>query len=209
MITCDSDLNRSPIMTSTAISAAAVPLMTVEQFLDWPGDGHVGKQELVDGVVRAMAPSATLGTIQANLARLIGNHLVGAGSPCRVVTEAPIVPRFKPHLNARAPDLAVNCAPPSRSRTLQSPILIIEVLSPSNVDETWETIRAVATLPTVTEVLVVSSTEVMVEVFTKDAVAGWPAEGVAFASLADAVPLASIELTMQLADVYGGTILAA
>jgi Uma2 family endonuclease len=196
------------MMTSTA-TRRTLPLMTVEQFLDWPGDGHVGKLELVDGVVRAMAPpSEAHGTIQANLARLIGNHLIAAGSRCRVVTEAPIVPRFKPNQNARLPDLTVNCAPPSNSKTLERPILIVEILSPSNIDETWESIRAVATLPTVTEVLVVSSTEVMVEVFTQDPVSGWPAEGVAFGQLADAANLASIDLTLPLAGIYAGTVLA-
>jgi Uma2 family endonuclease len=197
-------------MTPTATSTPALPLMTVEQFLDWSGDDHVGKLELVDGVVRAMAPpSEAHGTIQANLAAMIHAHLKAAGSRCRVVTEAPIVPRFKPNLNARAPDLAVNCAPPSRSKTLESPVLIIEVLSPSNVDETWETIRAVATLPTVTEVMVVSSTEIMVQVFTKDAATGWPADAVVFDQLAGSARLASIELTLPLAEIYAGTILAA
>jgi Uma2 family endonuclease len=195
-------------MTSTAALATPVSYMTVEEFLDWPGDGHVGKVELVDGVVRAQAaPSADHGTIQANLARHIGNHLANSGSKCRVITEAPVVPRFNTKFNARVPDLAVECAPASKSRVLVSPLLIIEVLSPSNVDDTWESIRAVANLPTVTEVLVVSSMAVSVQVFEKDDRGGWPASAVPIETLSESVHLASIDLTLSLADIYAGTLL--
>ena len=48
--------------------------MTVADFLDWPGDGSGRKYQLVDGELRAMSPgSATHGTIQMTLGRLIGN----------------------------------------------------------------------------------------------------------------------------------------
>lgn len=196
-------------MTSTASFATPVTTMTVEQFLDWPGDGHVGKLELVDGVVRAeAAPSADHGTIQANLAAAFHAHLRSAGSRCRVITEAPVVPRFNEKLNARVTDLAIECAPPSTSRVLVSPLLIVEVLSPSNVDDTWESIRAVANLPTVKEVLVVSSMAVSVEVFEKDSQGGWPTKAIPIETLAGSVRLASIDLTLQLSEIYASTLLA-
>jgi Uma2 family endonuclease len=54
-----------------------LPSMTAADFLDWPGDGSGRKFQLVDGEVRAMSPgSATHGTIQMTLGRLIGNSLV-------------------------------------------------------------------------------------------------------------------------------------
>ena len=62
--------------------AAAPPRMTVDEFLAWDGGGHQGKLELVDGLVRAMAPaSATHAMIQGNLI-LIGNHLCRQNSLC-------------------------------------------------------------------------------------------------------------------------------
>ena len=77
--------------------------MTVDEFLAWePGDGR--KWELVDGVPRAMAPAkATHSLLQSELARLIGNHLLDQGSPCRVATEAAIVPRVQSSHNMRVP----------------------------------------------------------------------------------------------------------
>lgn len=197
-------------MSATVKQAEASVTMTVEEFLDWPGEGHAGKVELVDGVVRATAPpSQTHGTIQANLAALLHTHLRRRGGHCRVITEAPVVPRFKSENNARVPDLVVECAPPSRSRVLERPTLIIEVMSPTNVDETWESIRAVANLPSVVEVMVVYSTEVRVETFQKDGQGGWPDGPVAFDRLDAIVPLASIEARLTVADIYAGTVFAA
>ena len=64
--------------------------MTVAEFLDWPGDGSRRKFQLIDGDPRAMAPaSITHGIIQANFARLSGNHLTATGS--HVVVEPGVV----------------------------------------------------------------------------------------------------------------------
>ncbi len=55
--------------------------MTVAEFLGWeaPADRH---WQLVDGEPVAMAPaSRTHGSLQHELGRLIGNHLVDTGSP--------------------------------------------------------------------------------------------------------------------------------
>ena len=72
--------------------------MTVAEFLAWPGDGTGRKFQLVDGELRAMSPgSATHGTIQSNLSRLIGNLLVASNSAsnsgCRIVTEPGVITR--------------------------------------------------------------------------------------------------------------------
>jgi Uma2 family endonuclease len=54
----------------TALPKLVPSRMTVEEFLDWPGDGSGKKFELVDGEPRALAPaSGTHGRIQATLAR--------------------------------------------------------------------------------------------------------------------------------------------
>jgi Uma2 family endonuclease len=40
------------------------------------------------------------------------------------------------------------------------PVLVIEIPSPSNEVETWANIWAYTTIPTVTEILIVSSTKI-------------------------------------------------
>ncbi|MFM9939477.1 MAG: Uma2 family endonuclease [Hyphomicrobiaceae bacterium] len=181
------------------------PLMTVEEFLAWDGGGHVGKQELVDGVVRSMAPaSATHAIIQGNLVYSIGAHLRAHGSRCRVAPEAPIRPAIgNLSRNSRAPDVAVTCAPPSTSKTFDEPVLIIEVLSPSNIEDTWESIRALAPLPTLTEIVVVASESVAIEIYRKDAKGTWGPEPEVLTE--GTLHLASIGLDLPVAEVYRGT----
>lgn len=181
------------------------PLMTVDEFLAWDGGGHVGKLELVDGVVRAQMPaSATHAIIQANLAATIHNHLRARNMSCRVATEAPVVPKMKTKRNLRAPDLAVTCGPPSASKTFDMPVLIVEIMSPGNRKETWESIWACATIPSVREFLIVESESVYAEIFRRDAEGNWPDDPV-IVEAGGTVALASIEAEFAMDDVYGGT----
>ncbi len=49
-------------------------MMTVADFIDWPGDGNCTRYELVDGDLRALAPASdTHNTIVGNLVGLIRN----------------------------------------------------------------------------------------------------------------------------------------
>ena len=78
--------------------------------------------------------------------------------------------------NFRIPDVGVTCEPDRNGeRIVQEPILLIEVLSPSNTQDTYENIRAYATLPSVQELLVVHSTRIEVELLRKGDGNVWPA----------------------------------
>ncbi len=180
-------------MTTTAPNLP--PIMSVAEFLDWDGGGLVGKLELVNGEVRAMSPaSGTHSVIQANLAYLIGAHLRATKRACRVGTEAPIVPRIHANDNVRAPDLSVTCqtTPPGK------------VLSPSNVRETWESIRACATIPSLAEIMIVDSERVAVEIYRKLPAGGWSSEPDEKAS-SGSITLTSIEASLDLSEIYAGT----
>lgn len=182
--------------------------MTVEEFLGWDGGGLVGKLELVEGEVRVLSPaSGTHAIIQANLAYLIGHHLRTHRPSCRVSTGAPIAPRIHANDNVRAPDLAVTCLPPSRSKLFPDPVMIAEVLSPSNQRETWESIRAIASVPSLIEILVVDSEHVHVVVLRREADGGWPVSGQVEATNGS-VHLSSIGLELPLDEIYRGTHLA-
>jgi Uma2 family endonuclease len=179
--------------------------MTVDEFLAWDGGGHVGKLELIDGLVRAMAPaSATHAIIQGNIVTAINNHLRAKRSACRAGTEAPVVPPMGKRTNARAPDVGVTCSPPSSSGTFDDPILIVEVISPSNEAEIWESIRALAGLQSLKEILVVQSTEIRVELFRRSSEGAWPGDPET-AAADGAVRLDSIGLMLPVAEIYQGT----
>ena len=125
-----------------AIPKLAPSRMTIEEFLDWPGDGSPHKFQLIDGEPVAMAPaSITHGIVQANLARLIGNHL--AGTDCYVVVGPGVIPRIRSEANFRIPDLAVSCERDDHGlRALAEARLIVEILAPSNEAETRESVWA-------------------------------------------------------------------
>jgi len=92
----------------TALSKLAPSRMTIEEFLDWPGDGSGKKFELVDGEPRAMAPaSIPHGIIQANMAGVLRSHLIG--SRYHVVVEPGVIPRVRLDATMRVPDLTVSC----------------------------------------------------------------------------------------------------
>lgn len=187
------------------------PLMTLSEFLDWDGDGHQGKLELVHGVVRAMAPSSeTHGTIQANLAYVLTDFFRKSGSPCRVITEAGVKPRIDPgRKNLRVPDLVVTCEPPEEGkRIVTEPIVLIEILSPSNEKENWESIQACATVPSVKEIVVLNSERLRAEVFRKDQAGNWPEESEVLA-LGDKLRLASLDAEIELNEVYANTYMLA
>jgi Uma2 family endonuclease len=148
--------------------------MTVAEFLDWHGDDRQCRYELVDGEPRAQDPASTThGIMQATIGRLLGNQLVG--TPCKVVMAPGIIPRVRAAMNMRVPDLAVNCMPDERGqRALPEPILIIEILSPSNESETRENVWAYATIPSVREILLVRSTDMGAELLRRNDDSSWP-----------------------------------
>ena len=183
--------------------------MTVDEFLAWdPGDPTVARWQLVDGEPVAMAPGSDAhGSLQAEIAALLRNHLLERGSPCRAVTEPGILPRLRAEQNYRVPDIGVTCAPPSDGLMLPDPVLLIEILSPSNEVETRANIWAYASIPSVREILAVRSTRVEAELLIRGADGSWPAEptiigpdgSVMLPSIGFAAPLVAFYRTTALA----------
>jgi len=178
--------------------------MIVAEFLDWPGDGSGRRFKLVDGEPRAQDPASTThGIIQATIGRLLGNHLVE--TRCKVVMAPDIIPRVRASMNMRVPDIAVNCVPDERGqRALPDPILIIEILSPSNERETRENVWAYATIPSLREILLVRSTEIAAELLRRQEDGSWP-EQPRLVAENDAVDLDSIGFSASPAIFYDDT----
>ncbi len=184
--------------------------MTVADFLDWPGDGEGGRYQLIEGELRAMAPGATdtHGTIQAKLVTALGRHLDDTNSLCRVVIEPAIVPRLRAGFNLRVPDLGVTCAPNRAGRIeMPDPVLLIEVLSPGNANDTRANVWAYATIPSVREILLVHSTQVQAELLRRGDDGAWP-ERATLIGAADVLRLESIGFAAPLIELYARTHLA-
>jgi Uma2 family endonuclease len=143
--------------------------VSLTEFLDWDsGDRSGALWQLRDGRPEAMAPARqTHGAIQNEFGALLRNHLLDRNSACRVITNPGIVPRVRSEENVRIPDLAVACGPPGTARLLLDPVLVVEILSPSNADETWGNVWTYTTIPSVTEILVMSSVVVPAELLRR------------------------------------------
>ena len=188
--------------------ALTSPLMTVEQFLEWPGDHLHHLHALIDGEPVAMDPGAVShAVISGNLVGVLANHLAATRPQCRVLVGPGVQPRAGAAYNLRIPDLAVAC-PPLGDRLLTNPLIIIEILSPSNVGETREAIRACLSIPTLREVLVIDSASVGAEWLARDADGAWPADPTVLRTGAD-IMLVGIDFRTPLARLYDGTVLAA
>ena len=158
---------------STAVSLP--DFLTLDAFLAW--DAPMGcAWQLVDGIPQAMAPASLVhGTIQAEAGALINRHLSEKNSRCYVVTAPGVVPRVQSDINMRVPDLAVTCSPGlPGDRALRDPVLIIEILSPSNRAETWMNVWSYTTIPSVREILVLHSDKIGANLLRRGADGTWP-----------------------------------
>ena len=186
------------------------PLMTVADFLDWQGGTHGIIYELVDGVIRAQdVPSATHGSVHANVTTAIVNHLRKHRPGCRLI----ITPGIRPHLNAnwnhRIPEMAVTCTPSKADvRDIENPTLIVEILSPSNRADTWSNVPLYATLPSVLEIVLIESTRVGAQVLRRGANGVWP-ENPAQIDAVAGIGLDSVGLVMPTVEIYRDTHLEA
>ncbi len=148
--------------------------MTVDEFLDWDSGDELIWQ-LVDGEPQAMAPAkVSHAALQGELGGLIRNHLVAKDSPCSVLTTSGVVPHVRGHSNMRVPDLAVRCSEPQvEEAAVFDPVLIIEILSPSNEAETWSNVWTYSTIPSVREILVLRSTTIGADLLCRCADGSW------------------------------------
>jgi Uma2 family endonuclease len=152
--------------------------MTVAEFLAWnPEDGTGRLWQLRDGEPEAVPPAYDAhGSIQAELGRLIGNHLAESGCSCRAVMTPGVIPRLRSDRNLLVPDIGVTCAPPSGTHALPEPVVLIEVLSPNNEWETRANVWAYMIIPSVREILIISSVAVAAEVLRRQPDGAWPAQ---------------------------------
>ncbi len=192
-----------------ALRKHAPARMTLTEFLSWdPADPSGRTWQLIDGEPRAMAPtSEPHAALQGEIGRRIGNHLIDRGGHCRLLSQPGIVPRVRANRNFRVPDLGVTCAPPALGLMVADPILLVEILSPSNEGETRANIWAYTTIPSVQEILAVHSTRIEAELLRRNPDATWPEEPDIIAA-SDTLTLSCIDFATPLAALYRTTALA-
>lgn len=177
--------------------------MTVAEFLDWnPEDGTGALWQLRDGEPMMMAPASDRhGTIQAQLAYLLLSHLLQNRPGCRVVTNPGVLPRVNADRNFLIPDIGVTCRPPLGTQAMPDPVLLVEILSPSNEAETWSNIWTYTTIPAVQEILIVHTSSVRAELLRRGTDGNWPERPMPLADDSE-LTLHSIGFTAPLRAAY-------
>jgi Uma2 family endonuclease len=182
------------------------PPMTVAEFLGWPGDGKGGMYELVDGQLRARTRTLPIHSrIKSNLQGVIGQHLATNCPGATVVTDPAIHVRVRHNFNVRIPDLGVTCTTLHGDQiVLPDPVLLIEILTPSNETDTWSNVWAYTTIPKVREILIVDYNKIGAELLRRGADGHWPLEPETVAA-DDTLKLDCIQLAIPLVEVYRDT----
>ena len=123
-----------------------------------------------------MAPaSAAHGLIQVALASMIRQRLVETGSRCRVIAEMAVTPKMRSDANVRVPDLGVTCSPTVPGQmVVPDPVLLVEILSPSDRVKTWTNVWAFSTIPSLQEILIVHSTKIAGHLLRRNVDGSWP-----------------------------------
>lgn len=172
-------------------------LWRLDEFLAFD-DGTDTRYELFDGQIVAMAPASDVhGALVMRLARRIGNALPPG---CEVVGEAGIVPPERADSWYEA-DLAVTCAGLTGRQFIAEPILIVEVLSPSTAATDGDRkLPDYRTIPSLQDILVVSSTEPRIEHFRREP-HGWKIHDLRGDGT---LRLQGLDVTLDLAELYKG-----
>jgi Uma2 family endonuclease len=179
------------------VAEPARRLWTLDEFLTFD-DGTDRRHELFDGQIVAMAPASDVhGALVARLAVRIG---AGLRPPCEVVIEAGIVPPERADSWYEA-DLAVTCTGLTGQQFVANPILIAEVLSPSTAaTDRDRKLPDYRTIPSLQDILVVSSSEPRIEHFRRDA-DGWKVHDLRGEGK---LHLQAFDIALDLADLYAG-----
>jgi Uma2 family endonuclease len=105
------------------------------------------------------------------------------------------------------PDLAVTCTDVhEEEHALSEPVLLVEILSPTNRSETWTNIWAYTTVPSVKEILVVDSVRIRAHLLRRDAQGNWPERPTVIED--GELELVSIDFRVPLAALYRRTRIA-
>jgi Uma2 family endonuclease len=192
-----------------AVRKHAPARMTLNAFLVWdPGDRTGRTWQLIDGEAVPKPPSSDCrGALWGEIGGRLGNHLAARGSHGRVVVNPGIVPRVRASRNHRVPDICVTFAAPSVNQSVANPVLLIEILAPTNEGDIQANVWTYTTIPSVQEILIVSRTRLEAELLRRRPDGTWPEEPDTIGP-SGTVMLASIDFSAPLAAFYRTTVLA-
>jgi Uma2 family endonuclease len=159
------------------------------------------RSEFVDGEIFAMAGgSPAHDKICSECQRVIGNAILGSG--CETHTSNMRVRNDNSSIYYY-PDLSVVCgkADFDADGILLNPVLIVEVLSPSNeAYDRGEIFRRYKQISSVREYVLITQTKAQIDVFYKTEAGFWRHDS--YEGIEDVMELRSLGIQVKLADIY-------
>ena len=175
-----------------------------DDFLDWEKH-QAERHEFVSGEVRLMV-GGTIGhnDITDNVHAALRTRLRGTACRARAVqTRVKVADEHFVY-----PDVLVSCSPRRADELfIDDPVLVVEVLSPSTAhyDKT-EKRWVYQAIPSLRQLVYVSPNEAKVELVTREPDDSW--RSVFVTGLAADLPLASLDLSIPVAEIYADTAVA-
>jgi Uma2 family endonuclease len=173
--------------------------MSVEEYFQLEQESTDARYEYIDGYAHMLAGgSADHSTIKQNV--LLALKLALRGTPCRVY-DADMKARLSEERYV-LPDASVSCNPHDRGKvtTIQSPCLIVEVLSPgTEAYDRGRKFHYYQDCRTIEEYVLIDTYRQAVEVFRREKNHFWT---YALFTDGDQVELRSIGIKIPVADVY-------
>ena len=176
-----------------------VQKMSIEEFLDF-AESSEEWYEYIDGEPYPMTtPTFRHNIIGSNIAFSLRTLLVG--SNCQVLGMGQGVRAGETRL--LIPDVCVVCEAPlleADTRILLNPILVVEVTSPSSIDRDRVVKRDYyGDVSSIQAYLVVDQHHALIELYTRSET-GWIMQR--FSELDDEVPLAALDCSLSLREIY-------
>lgn len=150
------------------MASECTPTMSVEEYFELEENNPDTRYEYLDGYVYMMSGgSANHATISGNIYALLKSFL--RGGPCRVYnSDMKVRVSEKRYFH---PDVTVTCDPRDRGTTdlIQSPRLVIEVLSPSTeARDRGRKLQCYLACPSIEEYLLVDTRSMRIEIYRKE-----------------------------------------
>jgi Uma2 family endonuclease len=150
------------------MASERTPTMSVEEYFELEENNPDTRYEYLDGYVYMMSGgSANHATISGNIYALLKSFL--RGGPCRVYnSDMKVRVSEKRYFH---PDVTVTCDPRDRGTAdlIQSPRLVIEVLSPSTeARDRGRKLQCYLACPSIEEYLLVDTRSMRIEIYRKE-----------------------------------------
>ena len=150
------------------MASERTPTMSVEEYFELEENNPDTRYEYLDGYVYMMSGgSANHATISGNIYAILKSFL--RGGPCRVYnSDMKVRVSEKRYFH---PDVTVTCDPRDRGTAdlIQSPRLVIEVLSPSTeARDRGRKLQCYLACPSIEEYLLVDTRSVRIEIYRKE-----------------------------------------